>query len=66
MEIPGIEEDYLDNTPLGRSGTPEEIAEAAVYLAKAAWVTGEVLDINGGAHLMRYPDLNKHVMAMFG
>lgn len=23
----------------------------------AAWITGETLDINGGAHLMRYPDL---------
>lgn len=64
MDIPGIEDDYLDNTPLGRAGTPDEIAEAAVYLAGAAWVTGEVLDINGGAHLMRYPDLNKHVLAM--
>ena len=65
MDIPGIEDDYLANTPLGRAGTPQEIAEAAVYLANAAWVTGEVLDINGGAHLMRYPDLNKHVMAVF-
>ena len=66
MEIDGIEDDYLANTPLGRSGAPEEIADAAVYLARAGWITGEVLDINGGAHLMRYPDLNKHVMAMFG
>ena len=66
MDIPGIEADYLENTPLGRSGTPEEIAAAALYLATAQWVTGEVLDINGGAHLMRYPDLHKHVMAAFG
>ena len=66
MDIPGIEDDYLENTPLGRSGRPEEIAEAALYLATASWVTGEVLDINGGAHLMRYPDLNKHVLAAFG
>jgi 3-oxoacyl-[acyl-carrier protein] reductase len=66
MDIPGIEDDYLDNTPLGRAGLPEEIADAAVYLANAQWVTGEVLDINGGAHLMRYPDLNKHVLAAFG
>jgi 3-oxoacyl-[acyl-carrier protein] reductase len=65
VDIPGIEEDYLDNTPLGRAGLPEEVAEAAVYLAGAQWVTGEVLDINGGAHLMRYPDLNKHVLAAF-
>ncbi|GAA1775917.1 SDR family NAD(P)-dependent oxidoreductase [Nocardioides hankookensis] len=66
MDIAGIEDDYLANTPLGRSGTPDEIAEAALYLANAQWVTGEVLDINGGAHLMRYPDLNKHVLAMLG
>lgn len=66
MDIPGIREDYLDNTPLGRAGLPEEIAAAALYLADAAWVTGEVLDINGGAHTMRYPDLNKHVLAAFG
>lgn len=66
MDIPGIEDDYLENTPLGRAGTPEEIADAAVYLASAAWVTGEVLDINGGAHLKRYPDLNRHVLAAFG
>ncbi len=66
MDIPGIEEDYLANTPLGRAGTPEEIAQAPVYLAKAAWVTGEVLDINGGAHLMRYPDLVGHVTRAFG
>lgn len=65
MEIPGIEDDYLENTPLGRSGRPDEIAAAALYLATADWVTGEVLDINGGAHLMRYPDLNKHVLAAF-
>lgn len=65
MDIPGIEDDYLENTPLGRSGRPDEIAEAALYLATAEWVTGEVLDINGGAHLMRYPDLNRHVLAAF-
>jgi NAD(P)-dependent dehydrogenase (short-subunit alcohol dehydrogenase family) len=65
LEIPGIEDDYLDNTPLGRKGEPEEIAAAVVYLATAAWVTGETLDINGGAHLRRYPDLYSHVMKAF-
>jgi 3-oxoacyl-[acyl-carrier protein] reductase len=66
LDIPGIEDDYLANTPLGRSGAPEEIAEAVLYLARAAWVTGEVLDVNGGAHLMRYPDIHGHVMRAFG
>lgn len=68
MDIPGIREDYLENTPLGRSGEPTEIAAALRFLLseESAWITGESLDINGGAHLQRYPDLNKHVMAAFG
>ncbi len=66
LEIPGIEEDYLENTPLGRAGTPEEIAEAVLFLARAGWITGEVLDVNGGAHLRRYPDIHGHVMRAFG
>ena len=66
LDIEGIEDDYLANTPLGRAGTPEEIAEAVLFLARAGWVTGEVLDVNGGAHLMRYPDIQGHVMRAFG
>ncbi|WKN47403.1 SDR family NAD(P)-dependent oxidoreductase [Nocardioides sp. Arc9.136] len=66
MDIPGVQEDYVENTPLGRAGTPEEVAEAVVYLATARWLTGEVLDLNGGAHLMRYPDLVGHVTRAFG
>lgn len=66
MDIPGVREDYVANTPLGRAGTPEEVAEAVVYLATAQWLTGEVLDLNGGAHLMRYPDLVGHVTRAFG
>jgi len=66
MDIPGIREDYLANAPLGRSGTPEEVAEAVVFCSRAAWLTGEVIDLNGGAHLMRYPDLVGHVNRAFG
>lgn len=67
MAIPGVREDYLENTPLGRTGEAEEIGAAVRFLLSddAAWITGENLDINGGAHLKRYPDLHKHVMAAF-
>lgn len=39
--------------PLGRPGTPEEIAELIVWLAspRAGWVTGETISIDGGRHL---------------
>jgi 3-oxoacyl-[acyl-carrier protein] reductase len=43
----------LDGIPLGRTGTPAEIAAAAVYLAsnEAAYVTGQVLRVNGGMYM---------------
>jgi NAD(P)-dependent dehydrogenase (short-subunit alcohol dehydrogenase family) len=34
--------------PMGRFGTPEEIADAVVYLATAEFVTGAVLTVDGG------------------
>ncbi|KUI14152.1 short-chain dehydrogenase [Mycobacterium sp. GA-1285] len=64
--VPGVVEEYVENTALGRAGTPEDIAEAVLYLCspKASWLTGEVLDLNGGAHLKRYPDVMGHVMKL--
>ena len=41
--------EYLkEQTPVGRNGTPEDVAKAMVYLADAAFVTGQVLAVNGG------------------
>ena len=64
--IPGLVEDYVENTAIGRAGKPEEIADAVVFLCspKNSWLTGEVLDLNGGAHLKRYPDVLGHVMKL--
>jgi 3-oxoacyl-[acyl-carrier protein] reductase len=41
---------WIDMTPLGRIGTPEDIAYAALYLAsdEASWVTGVCLPVDGG------------------
>ena len=38
-------------TSVGRAGTPEDVGAAVVYFAsrEAAWVTGQVLPLNGGA-----------------
>ena len=43
-------EDLMASIPLDRFGTPEEVAEALVFLAsdKASYITGAVLDVNGG------------------
>jgi len=51
----GKDESYLstkgDATPLSCYGSAEHVAQAAVYLARATFVTGQTLYIDGGAHL---------------
>lgn len=37
-----------EETPLERIGAPEEVAEAILYLARATFVTGQNLPVNGG------------------
>jgi 3-oxoacyl-[acyl-carrier protein] reductase len=41
--------------PLGRIGTPEEVAEAVEYLIAAEWTTGARLDVDGGLGLGTTP-----------
>jgi 3-oxoacyl-[acyl-carrier protein] reductase len=36
--------------PLGRTGTTEEIAQAVVFLVKNAYITGQTINVNGGAY----------------
>lgn len=41
-------QELIDEIPLGRLGTPEEIAQAVLFLAQNRYITGQVLGINGG------------------
>ena len=45
-----IRQKYLENIPLGRFGTPEDVANVVAFLAsdEAAYVTAQVIDIDGG------------------
>jgi hypothetical protein len=55
---PGEDESYIDRlthtVPLKRHGSPEDIAEAVVYLLKSDFVTGETISVDGGRHLKEY------------
>ncbi len=44
----------VDSIPLGRVGSPQDVAAAVVYLAseEAGWVTGATLHVNGGMAMM--------------
>lgn len=48
----GIDQSILDglaeDTPVGRNGRPEDVAQAMEYLCDAPFVTGHVLSVNGG------------------
>jgi NAD(P)-dependent dehydrogenase (short-subunit alcohol dehydrogenase family) len=50
MKNPGIAKALLTQTPLRRFGTPEDIANAALFLAsdEAAYITGAALNVDGG------------------
>ncbi|WP_327140550.1 SDR family NAD(P)-dependent oxidoreductase [Nocardia sp. NBC_01327] len=52
---PELEADRVSQIPLGRPGTPDEIAAGIAHLAspEAGWTTGQILQINGGTLLGR-------------
>jgi 3-oxoacyl-[acyl-carrier protein] reductase len=48
-----VKEELTTRIPLGRMGSPRDIAAAIIFLAsdEAAYITGHVLNVNGGMHL---------------
>jgi len=55
---PGLLEDtemdaYLATIPLGRLGAVQDVVEAVLFLAsaRAGYITGETLHVNGGSHM---------------
>lgn len=49
-----LKDSILNATPMGRMGTPEEIAHAVAFLAsdEASYITGQVLGVDGGMVMM--------------
>jgi 3-oxoacyl-[acyl-carrier protein] reductase len=50
---PELKQKMVDQTPLKRMGTPEDIANAVKFLVsdEASFITGHVLDVNGGIYM---------------
>jgi 3-oxoacyl-[acyl-carrier protein] reductase len=49
----GIDQRYIEKTPIGRLGQPEDVAAAVSYLLSedAGFVTGAILDVTGGYYM---------------
>ena len=45
---PEILAEMAEEAPVGRNGRPEDVAKAMVYLAEAEFITGHVLNVDGG------------------
>ena len=45
---PEILEEMAQDTPMGRNGTPMDVAKAMASLADAEFITGHILSVNGG------------------
>jgi NAD(P)-dependent dehydrogenase (short-subunit alcohol dehydrogenase family) len=63
--LPGLVEAFLPSYPLGRIGTSDDIAAAAVWLASdECFMTGENLQVNGGLTLRRNPSGDEMAASM--
>ncbi len=57
QQVPGLMEAFVAGYPLGRYGTSEDIAAAAVFVASdECFMTGQNLQVNGGLTLRRNPN----------
>jgi 3-oxoacyl-[acyl-carrier protein] reductase len=52
-QLDGHRDEYAARVPLGRLGTPEDVAHAVAFLAseEAAYITGVTLPVNGGLYI---------------
>jgi NAD(P)-dependent dehydrogenase (short-subunit alcohol dehydrogenase family) len=57
--VPGVVEEFVENTTLGRFAAPADVAGVAAFLASsdASFVSGSCYSVDGGAATKRYPDL---------
>jgi NAD(P)-dependent dehydrogenase (short-subunit alcohol dehydrogenase family) len=65
---PEVSGDYAAATPLPRPGEAEDVANAAVFLLSdaASYITGQLINVDGGMMLRRGPDFSAMLEPVFG
>jgi NAD(P)-dependent dehydrogenase (short-subunit alcohol dehydrogenase family) len=68
LDSPELSEDYRICTPLPRPGEVEDVANLAMFLLSdaAGYVTGQVINVDGGLILRRGPDYSAMLEPVFG
>lgn len=68
LDSPELSEDYRVSTPLPRVGEVTDIANASVFLLSDAssWITGQVINVDGGQLVRRGPDYSAMLEPVFG
>ena len=68
LESPELSEDYRLCTPLPRPGEVEDVANLAMFLLSdaASYVTGQIINVDGGLMLRRGPDFSAMLEPVFG
>ncbi|MGV1089161.1 MAG: SDR family oxidoreductase [Mycobacterium sp.] len=68
INSPEIAEDYRQCTPLPRVGEVTDVANMALFLLSdaAEWITGQVINVDGGHGLRRGPDMSAMLAPVFG
>ena len=68
LSVPGLEDAFIHEAPIGRVGEPEDVARLALYLAsdESSLMTGQTLFSDGGATLKKYPELFSYFRLMGG
>jgi NAD(P)-dependent dehydrogenase (short-subunit alcohol dehydrogenase family) len=68
MTVPDIHQDYLDQMPLGRVGSTDDVAALVRFLLgpESGWITGTCVSVDGGHHLRRGPDLGGVMRMVLG
>ena len=68
LESPELSEDYRLCTPLPRPGEVEDVANLAMFLLSdaASYVTGQVINVDGGLMWRRGPDFSAMLEPVFG
>jgi 7-alpha-hydroxysteroid dehydrogenase len=68
IDSPELSEDYRVSTPLPRVGEVADVANLAVFLLSdaASWISGQLINVDGGQMLRRGPDFTAMLEPVFG